>query len=210
MSVTSGGTAPNPCRRGGSWSLGARLGRDRRRLLDLELAAFAPPGPDRAFEVRGVDHDAGSRAHEPDHAQAAPPAPFGGWHRGRSSARCAGPGDPRSGYDGHTCSRAGPPARPVLELGRQSPRSSPCSREAGSTRSHSAFLGPAVDLPAAEDVKRLAVHDKDAWRAVGTVLAAAAEGADVDAFRPAMDRVGSRVAGFLNSSSGSMTLWIFA
>ena len=48
----------NPCRRGGSWSLLADLGRDRRRLLDVELAAFAPPGPDRAFEVRGVDHDA--------------------------------------------------------------------------------------------------------------------------------------------------------
>ena len=35
--------------------------RDRRRLLDVELAAFAPPGPDRAFEVRSVDHD----THEP-------------------------------------------------------------------------------------------------------------------------------------------------
>ena len=37
---------------------GRRLGRDRRRLLDVEFAALAPPGPDRSFEVCGVDHDA--------------------------------------------------------------------------------------------------------------------------------------------------------
>src|SRR5258707_827320 len=37
--------------------LGRRFGRDGRRLLDVELAALAPPGPDRAFEVCGVDHD---------------------------------------------------------------------------------------------------------------------------------------------------------
>src|SRR5262249_43574447 len=38
--------------------LGSRLGRNRRRLLDAKLAAFAPPGPDRAFEICRVDHDA--------------------------------------------------------------------------------------------------------------------------------------------------------
>jgi hypothetical protein len=37
---------------------GRWLGRDRRRFLGVELAALAPPGPDRSFEVRCVDHDA--------------------------------------------------------------------------------------------------------------------------------------------------------
>src|SRR5262249_15074468 len=37
---------------------GRWLGRDSRRLLDEEFAALAPPGPDRAFKVCGVDHDA--------------------------------------------------------------------------------------------------------------------------------------------------------
>ena len=35
-----------------------RLGWDHRRLLGVELAAFAVPGPDRGFEVRGVDDHA--------------------------------------------------------------------------------------------------------------------------------------------------------
>src|SRR4029434_6931458 len=33
------------------------FGRDRRRLLDVEFAVFAPPGPDRSFEIRCVDYD---------------------------------------------------------------------------------------------------------------------------------------------------------
>src|SRR4029077_2430409 len=37
--------------------LGRRLWQDRRRLFDVELAVFAPPGPNRAFQVRGVDYD---------------------------------------------------------------------------------------------------------------------------------------------------------
>jgi hypothetical protein len=58
MSVTSGGTAPKPLQKRRQLLLRRRLGRDRRRLLDVKLAALAPPGPDRAFEVGGVDHDA--------------------------------------------------------------------------------------------------------------------------------------------------------
>src|SRR4029434_9412006 len=57
------------------------------------------------------------------------------------------------------------------------------------------FLGSAVDLPAAEDVERLAIHDENAWRPVGAVLAAAAERADADTFRAAVDSVGARIAG---------------
>src|ERR1700675_1371981 len=51
-------------------------------------------------------------------------------------------------------------------------------------------LGTAIDLPAPEDIECLAVHDEDAGRSIGAILAAAAESADVNAFRPAVDRVG--------------------
>jgi hypothetical protein len=56
-------------------------------------------------------------------------------------------------------------------------------------------LGSAIDLPAAEDIERLAVHDKDAGRTLGAVLATAAEGTHIDAFRTTMHRVGPRVTG---------------
>ena len=52
------------------------------------------------------------------------------------------------------------------------------------------LLGPPIDLPAAEDIERFAVHDEDAWRAFRAVLTAAAKRADVDALRPTMDGMG--------------------
>ena len=55
-------------------------------------------------------------------------------------------------------------------------------------------LGSAIDLPAAEDIERLAVHDEDARRTVGAIFATAAKRAHVDPFRPAMDRMRPRVA----------------
>src|SRR5438093_12406219 len=94
MSVTIGGTAPNPCKRGGSWSLDAGSG----GIVAVFSMWNLPPSrhqvqiePSR-FVVSTTTPK--SRTREPDHAQVAPPAPFGGWHRDRSSARCAGPGDP--------------------------------------------------------------------------------------------------------------------
>src|SRR5271166_5411613 len=54
-------------------------------------------------------------------------------------------------------------------------------------------LGSTIDLPAAEDVKRLAVHDEHARWSIGAILTAAAERADVDALRTAMNSVGSRI-----------------
>ena len=63
-------------------------------------------------------------------------------------------------------------------------------------------LGSAIDLPAAENIERLAVHDEHAGRPVGAILAAAAKRADVDAFRPAMDGMGPRVAGLLEHLLG--------
>src|SRR5205085_2368549 len=58
------------------------------------------------------------------------------------------------------------------------------------------------DLPAAEDVKRLAVHDEHARWPIGAILTAAAERADVDAFGTAMDSVGPRIAGLLEDLVG--------
>src|SRR4030088_3555911 len=56
-------------------------------------------------------------------------------------------------------------------------------------------LGTTIDLPASKNIECLAVHDEDAGRPIGTVLTAAAKGADVNAFRPAVDGVGPRVTG---------------
>src|SRR6185369_6862408 len=86
---------------------------------------------------------------------------------------------------------------PVLELWRQRPfaRHHVVARQ---VPPEIIVLGlrSSVDLPAAQDFERLAVHDEDAGRPVGAILAAAAEGADVDALRSAMDSVRPRVAGF--------------
>src|ERR1700681_2255040 len=59
------------------------------------------------------------------------------------------------------------------------------------------FLGATIYLPPSKDIECLAVHDEDAGRSIGAILAATTERADVNAFRPAMDRVGPRVAGLL-------------
>src|SRR5260370_1837823 len=56
-------------------------------------------------------------------------------------------------------------------------------------------LGTTIDLPASEDIECLAVHDEDSRRPIGAVLATATESADVNTFRPAMDRVRPRVTG---------------
>src|SRR5438874_7573361 len=59
------------------------------------------------------------------------------------------------------------------------------------------LLRTAIELPPPEDIERLAIHDEDAGRSVGSGLAAAAEGTDIDTFRPAVDGVGPRVAGLV-------------
>ena len=198
MSVTSGGTAPKPCRSGGSWSFGRGLGRDRRRLLDVKLAALAPPGPDRAFEVGGVDHDAHEavlanrivrRAHFQRHLMVG--AEIDGLD--------ISPGpqipevDPMAIFVREQILRHDA----VLELRWQRPfaRHHVVARQIP-PEVIVQVLRATIDLPAPEDLERLAVHDEDARRSIGAVLAAAAERADVNAFRPAMNRVGPRVAGF--------------
>jgi len=55
-------------------------------------------------------------------------------------------------------------------------------------------LRTAIELPPSEHLKGLAIHDEDAGRSVGAVLAAAAERRDVNAFRSAMNRVWPRVS----------------
>ena len=92
---------------------------------------------------------------------------------------------------------------PVLELRRQPPFT--CHHVvAGQVPPEIIVqsLGSAIDLPAAEDVKRLAVHDEHARRSIDAILTATAERADVDAFRTAMDSMGPRVAGLLEHLVG--------
>src|SRR5450755_1217903 len=54
------------------------------------------------------------------------------------------------------------------------------------------LLRPALDLPPAEDLEILAVQQEDSGRAQGAVGAAAAERADVDTLRSAVNRVRAR------------------
>src|SRR6202041_1372079 len=60
-------------------------------------------------------------------------------------------------------------------------------------------LGTTIDLPASENIECLTVHDEHAGRPIGTILAAAPKGADVNTFRPAVDRVRSRVTGLFKN-----------
>src|SRR5258706_3817146 len=66
-----------------------------------------------------------------DRARAAPRATSGDGRRDRSSARFAGPGDPRSECEGHTCSRAGPPARSRSRTGAAAPTRSSAEERPG-------------------------------------------------------------------------------
>jgi hypothetical protein len=175
------------------------LGWDRRGLLDVKLAALAPPGPDRAFEICGVDHD----------AQKAVLA--NGIMRGTDFQRHLVVGaeidrldiaaipqvpemDPVAVFVREEIRRHDP----VLELRRQSPlaRHHIVARQVP-PEIIVQFLRTAIDFPSSEDIERLAIHDEDAGRSLGTILASAAEGTDIDAFRPAVDRVGPRVTGLL-------------
>src|SRR6185437_10218904 len=56
------------------------------------------------------------------------------------------------------------------------------------------FLRPALDLPAAEHLEALMVHEEDAARPLALLIA---ERAHIDAVGPAMDGVRARVAGAL-------------
>ena len=56
-------------------------------------------------------------------------------------------------------------------------------------------LRATVHFIAADDVERLAIHDEDARGAVGAVLAAAAQCADINAFGAAVDGVRTGIAG---------------
>src|SRR5258705_9459119 len=56
-------------------------------------------------------------------------------------------------------------------------------------------LRTTIDLPAPEDIECLAVHDEDAGRSIGTILATATESADVNALWSAVNSMGPRVAG---------------
>ena len=197
MSVTSGGTASKPCSNGGRSLLGGRFGRNGRRLLAVELAVLPPPRPDRTFEIGRIDDDADEsvflhrivgRPHLERHLMvlakvdrldvlALAQVP-------EMNAMAILVGKQILGNDA------------VLELWRQRP----FARDHVVTRQVPPeivvlILRTTVDLVTADDVERLAIHEENSRRAVGAVLAAAAERRHVDAFRPAVDRVRARITG---------------
>src|SRR5262245_3340788 len=63
-------------------------------------------------------------------------------------------------------------------------------------------LGSAINLPAAKDVKRLAVHNEHARRPIGAIFTTAAERAAVYAFRTTMNSVGMRAVGLFGQLVG--------
>ena len=173
------------------------LGWDDRRLLRVELAAFAIPGPDRAFEVGRVD-DHAEEAVLPRRVVRRPQlqrhlmvrAEVDALHM---TARAQLPevdlvaiaiGQQVLGHDA------------VLELRRQAPFAGHhvVARQVP-PEVVVQLLRPALDLPLAEHLEVLAVHQEDAGRALGAVGAAPARGADVDAFRAAVHGVRTRVPG---------------
>ena len=177
--------------------LGRRFRWNRRRLLDVELAALAPPGPDRAFEVGGVDHDAeeavlANRIVRRPHLQ--------------RHLMIGAEIDGLDVFSGPQIPEVDPMAilvreqilrhDPVFELRRQRPlaRHHVIARQVP-PEVIMQRLRTAVDLPPSEHLEGLAVHDEDAGRPVGAILATAAKRADIDAVRAAVNRVRPRVAG---------------
>src|SRR6202047_11555 len=191
ISVTSGGTAPKPCRSGGNWSFGAGSAGIVGVLLDVKLAALAPPGPDRPFEVGGVDHDTQEAV--------------------LANRIVSGPHFQRHLMVGAEIDRLDvsplpkiPEVNPMAILvGEQILRHDPVLElrwQRPLARHHVVArkmppevivqgLRTAIDLPPPEDMECLTVHDETAGRPIGTILAAATESADVNAFRPAVNSV---------------------
>src|ERR1700732_2410407 len=195
ISVTSGGTAPKPCRSGGNWSFGAGSAGIVGVLLVGKLAALAPPGPDRPFEVGGVDHDTQEAV--------------------LANRIVSGPHFQRHLMVGAEIDRLDvsplpkiPEVNPMAILvGEQILRHDPVLElrwQRPLARHHVIAwqvppeiimqrLRAAIDLPPSENLECLAVHDEDARRSISTILATAAESADVNAVRPAVHGVRPRV-----------------
>src|SRR4051812_11620946 len=163
----------------------------------MELSAFAPPGPDRAFQVRGVDDYAEKailadrimrRPHLQGHLMIGP----------KVDGLNIAPGTEIPEMDLMAVLVREQVFRndAVLKLRRKAPlaRHHVVARQVP-PEIVVELLGAAVDFPAAEDIECLAVHDEDAWRSIGTILPAAAERADIDALRTTMDGVWPRIAG---------------
>jgi hypothetical protein len=158
----------------------------------VKLAAFTPPGPDRAFEVRCVNHDAQK------------PVLANGIVRGTHLKRHLVVGTKIDRLDiapGAKIPKMNPMTilvgeqifrdDPVLELRWQPPLT--CHHVIAWQVPPEIIvqvLGSAIDLPPAQDIKRLAVHDEHARWAIDAILTAASKCADVDTFRTAMDCVG--------------------
>src|SRR5215510_396005 len=204
MSVTRGGTAPNPCRRGGSWSLDA-----------------GSAGIVAVFSMWNLPPSRHQVQIEPSRFVVSTTMPRNSYSR---TGSCAGRTSsaiwwlaPRSIV--WTLRRARRSQKwirwPYLFESKSSgtiPFSN-CGRQPPFTCYHVVarqvppeivvqVLGSAINLPTAKDVKRLAVHNEHARWPIGAIFTAATERADVDAFRTAMNSVGPRVAGLLEHLVG--------
>ena len=168
-----------------------RLRRNGRRLLAMERAAFAPPCPDRAFEIRAVCDHPGETVfldrvmggtdlerhlmigaeidglHVPAFAQVPEMQPV-------------------SILVGQQVRRH----HAVLELGRQAPfaRNHVVARQVP-PEVVVLVLHAAVQFVTADHVERFAIHDEDAGRAVRAVGPPAPQRRNINAFRTAMDGV---------------------
>src|SRR5258708_21338918 len=177
MSLTSGGTAPNPCRRGGSLSLDTGSG-----------------GIVAVFSMWNLPPSRHQVQIEPSRFVVSTTTPRNPYSR---TGSCAG----RTSSDlvigakidrldvapGPQIPEVDPMAilvreqilrhDPILELRRQPPLASHhvVARQVP-PEVIMQVLGSAGDLPAAQGIERLAVHDEDALRPVDAVLAAAARG----------------------------------
>ena len=197
MSVTSGGTASNPCRSGGRFSAFSGRGSMVMVFFRLEGAVvLLPPGEDRALQVGGIDDDP------------AEAVILGRVVRGADLQRHLVVFAQVDGL--YVLALAQVPEmdrmavlvgqkvlghQPVLELRRQAPfRADHVVARQVPPEIVMLVLLAAVHLVAPEDVEGLAIHDEDAGRPVGAVLAAAAQRRDIDALRAAMNGVRARIA----------------
>src|SRR5579883_490294 len=190
-----------PLQKRGQLLLGCRLGWDRCCLLDVEFRALSPPSPDRGLEVGRIDDNADESIF-----------PYGIMSRANLERHLM------VGAEIDSLHMASSPQIPEMDavtifVGKQVLRNETVLklwRQRPLTRDHIVarqvppkvimqLLGTAIDLPAPENVEGLAIHDEDTGRTVRAVLAAATQRTDINALRPAMNRVWPRVPGFLEN-----------
>lgn len=171
MSVTSGGTAPKPCRSGGSTSASAASGGI--------VAVFSPPRPNGTFQISGIDDDAEKTVF--------PRGIVGRPHLKRHLV---------IGVKINRLHIAARPQIPKMDLmpifvGQQIFRNDAVLKlrwQGPFTRHHVVagqvppeiivkLLRSPIDFPTAENIESLTIHNEDARRSIGAVASNAAQSA---------------------------------